>query len=129
MHIASVDTSCTCWSLSAGVRQRPRKTGCVVTQVVTQAGGDHVRRSGGDRLGFASDQPREPILIGFPFWHVHTLWASCICRPLRVLVSNVASRIVSDPPQTMVLRVASYGPSVVRALGLQDIAREIGNLC
>lgn len=32
-----------------------------------QAGADHMRRPGGDRAGFASDQPRESDLTGFPF--------------------------------------------------------------
>ena len=35
-RITSVGTACTCWSMSAGVRQRPSKTGWVVTQFVTQ---------------------------------------------------------------------------------------------
>ena len=35
-RIASAGTVCTGWSLSAGVRQCPSKTGCVVTQFVTQ---------------------------------------------------------------------------------------------
>jgi hypothetical protein len=43
-RMASAGTACTGGSLSTGVRQRPSKTGWVVTQFVTQTGGDHVRQ-------------------------------------------------------------------------------------
>ena len=43
--MASASTTWTSWLLSAGVRQRPSKTGAVVTQFVTQTGDDHVQRA------------------------------------------------------------------------------------
>src|SRR5271165_2214366 len=52
--IASAGTACTCWSMSTGVRQRPSKTGWVVTQFVTQTDDDHVQRQAGDRLRVVS---------------------------------------------------------------------------
>ena len=44
-RITSAGTACTCWSMSTGVRQRPSKTGGVVTQFVTQTDSDHVKRA------------------------------------------------------------------------------------
>ena len=41
-RLASAGTACTGGSASTGVRQRPSKTGWIVTQFVTQAGDDHV---------------------------------------------------------------------------------------
>ena len=43
--MASAWTTWTGRLLSAEVRQRPSKTGAVVTQFVTQAGEDHVQRA------------------------------------------------------------------------------------
>ena len=40
--MASTDTPYTCWALSTGVRQRPSKTGWVVTQFVTQLFTSHL---------------------------------------------------------------------------------------
>jgi hypothetical protein len=50
-RIASADSARTGRSPFTGVRQYPSKTGWVVTQLVTQAGGDHRCGQGGDRLG------------------------------------------------------------------------------
>jgi hypothetical protein len=42
--------ACACWPMFTGVRQRPSKTGWVVTHFVTRADGDHVHRRADDRL-------------------------------------------------------------------------------
>jgi hypothetical protein len=61
-RMASDNKACTCWSLSAGVRLRPRKNGCVVTQSLRLA---VIMCSGqtGGRPGLASP-------CDSSYWHV-----------------------------------------------------------